>query len=79
MTPDRLTDIVAATLKIPADTVDDGVAPENTPSWDSLAAMELVSQIEDAFSVSLTTREIMRMRNVGLIREALRARGVVGV
>jgi hypothetical protein len=38
--------------------------------------MELVSQIEETFGVQLSTREIMKMRSLGLARVMLRSKGV---
>ena len=47
--------------------------------WDSLAAMTLVTLIEDTFAVSLSTRDIMKMRTIGLARSVLKAKGVTGI
>jgi acyl carrier protein len=76
MSGDRLVPVFALVLKVPADRVSDETSPDNTPSWDSLAAMELVSQIEETFGVQLSTREIMKMRSLGKAREMLRSKGV---
>jgi acyl carrier protein len=76
---DRLVPMFALVLKVPAERLSDGTSPDNTPSWDSLAAMELVSQIEETFGVQLSTREIMKMRSLGLAREMLRSKGVPDV
>ena len=79
MSADPLVQVFARVLKLPEDSVDDSIAPGNTSTWDSLAAMELVAEIEGTFGVQLTTREIMKMRSLGLARETLRAKGVAGV
>ena len=79
MSGDRLAAMFALVLKVPADRLSDETSPDNTPSWDSLAAMELVSQIEETFGVQLSTREIMKMRSLGLAREILRGKGVPDV
>lgn len=79
MSADRLAQMFAAVLKVPAERIGDETSPDNTPSWDSLAAMELVSQIEETFGVELSTRDIMKMRSLGLAREMLRAKGAAGV
>jgi acyl carrier protein len=76
---DRLAQVFALVLKVPAERLSDETSPDDTPSWDSLAAMELVSQIEETFGVELTTREIMKMRSLGLARAMLRAKGVTDV
>lgn len=79
MSVDRLAEVFALVLKVPPERVSDETSPDDTPTWDSLAAMELVSQIEAVFGVELSTREIMKMRSVGLARALLRAKGVTGV
>lgn len=76
MSGDRLAQVFALVLKVPAERLSDDTSPDDTPSWDSLAAMELVSQIEATFGVELSTREIMKMRSLGLARAMLRAKGV---
>jgi acyl carrier protein len=75
----RLTEVFARVLRLPAERLGDATSPENTAEWDSLAAMELVSQIEETFGVQLTTLEIMKMRSIGVAREVLRQRGVTDV
>jgi acyl carrier protein len=79
MTTDPLAQAFARVLKLPVEAMNDAVTPGNTSTWDSLAAMELVAEIEGVFGVQLTTREIMKMRSLGLARETLRAKGVAGV
>ena len=79
MSGDRLVPVFALVLKVPEDRLSDETSPDNTPSWDSLAAMELVSQLEESFGVQLSTREIMKMRSLGLARAMLRSKGVPDV
>jgi len=73
---DPLVALFAEALEVEAAGLSDETAPENTPAWDSLKAMELVSLIEDEFDVSLSTRDIMKMRSIGLAREVLVSKGV---
>lgn len=75
MNADPLLPVFALVLKVPVDRLADDTSPDNTPSWDSLAAMELVSQLEETFGVQLSTREIMNMRSLGLARAMLRSKG----
>jgi acyl carrier protein len=73
---DRLLEVFSAGLGIPADELNDETSPSNTSAWDSLAAMEMVTLIEDSFGVRLKTAEIMKMRSIGLARTVLRGKGV---
>jgi acyl carrier protein len=66
-------------LGVPEEKINDDSSPENTPEWDSLQAMNLVTALEEAFDVRLSTKEIVSMRTVGLVRKVLRAKGVQDV
>jgi len=78
MEKDSVRDIFAEVLGIPSDTIHDDTSPENTPKWDSLQAMNLVVALEEAFNVRLSTKEILSMRTVGLVRKVLKDKGVTG-
>ncbi|HIG25043.1 MAG TPA: acyl carrier protein [Acidimicrobiia bacterium] len=76
---DRLIEVFAQVLNVESSALSDDTSPDNTELWDSLAAMDLVTSIEDTFDIPLTTREIMRMRSIGAAREVLLAKGVEGI
>lgn len=73
---DTLLALFADVLEMDVSQLNEQTSPDNTPQWDSLAAMGLVAALEDRFSVQLSTREIMKMTSIGLARAALRAKGV---
>lgn len=76
---DPLIELFAEALGVGAENLTDSTAPENTPEWDSLKAMELVALLEDEFDVALSTRDIMKMRSIGLARGVLVSKGVKGL
>ncbi len=76
---DPLIAVFAEGLGVEPSSLDENSSPENTPEWDSLAAMTLVSLVEEQFDVRLSTREIMKMQTVGLARAVLRGKDVVGL
>jgi len=76
---DRLIEVFAQGLQLDAADLSDETAPGNTSQWDSLAAMELVTLIEDSFEVRLSTREIMKMNSIGAARTVLQSKGVAGI
>jgi acyl carrier protein len=76
---DKLIEIFAEGLNLPTASLNDDCSPDNTPEWDSLAAMNMVSLLEDTFNARLTTKEIMKMRSIGKAREVLRSKGVEGI
>ncbi len=68
--------VFSEVLGIPLERISDETSPENTPQWDSLQEMNLVVALESAFHVRLTTKEIVSMRTVGIVRKVLRAKGI---
>ena len=75
----RVARVFSEVLGIPADAITDATSPDNTPQWDSMAAMSLVVAIEDEFDVTLSTAEIIAMRDVSIVRRVLRTKGVADV
>jgi acyl carrier protein len=72
----RVAKVFSEVLGLPPDMITDVTSPDNTPQWDSMAAMNLVVAIEDEFDVRLTTAEIVSMRNVAIVKKVLSAKGV---
>lgn len=68
--------VFSEVLHVPVEIITDATSPENTPQWDSLQAMNLVVALESAFKIRFSTKEIVSMRNVGIVRKVLRAKGV---
>ena len=68
--------LFAEALNVDPASLSDASSPENVSQWDSLAAMHLVSAIEERFHVRLSTKEIMKMSSIGLARATLRGKGI---
>ena len=73
---DPLRQTFATVLKLDPQSLTDDTSPENTPAWDSLRALQLVTAIEETFNVELATKDILRMRSLGMARDVLRRKGV---
>ncbi len=73
----KVVSVFSDVLGIPLETITDETSPENTPKWDSLNAINLVTSLESTFQVRLSTKEIISMRTVGIVRKVLRAKGIV--
>lgn len=76
---DPLLAIFAEGLGVDSTSLSDDTSPDNTSEWDSLAAITLVSLIEEQFDVRLSAREIMKMQTIGLARSVLQGKGVTGI
>jgi acyl carrier protein len=72
----RIEKTFAEVLGIPVEQINDATSPDNTSEWDSLQAMNLVAALEEEFGIALSTKEIISMRTVGLVRKTLRAKGI---
>ena len=73
---DALIQLFAEVLQVEPTELNDDSSPENVKQWDSLAAMDLVSAIEEKFQVRLSTKEIMKMSTIGLARKTLQGKKV---
>ena len=51
--------------------IPDDASPDTVAAWDSMQHLMLVQEIEGAFSVHLSTDDIMQMTNAGEIRKIL--------
>ncbi len=76
---DKVIALFAETLAIDPARVQELSSPDTMKEWDSLATMKLIVAFEDAFSVKLSTREILSMRTIEAIRSVLRKKGVENV
>jgi acyl carrier protein len=72
----RVERVFSEVLGVPAGSITDATSPDNTPQWDSMAAMNLVVAIEDEFDIRLSTAEIVSMRNVAIVKKVLTSKGV---
>ncbi len=76
---DKLLEVFSEVLGLAVADLTEETSPDNTSEWDSLAAMNLVSLIEDTFDVHLSTKEIMKMRSIAIVREVLKAKDAEGL
>jgi acyl carrier protein len=72
----RIAKVFSEVLGISPEQITDDTSPDNTPQWDSMAAMNLVVAIEDEFDIRLSTAEIISMRNVAIVKKVLTTKGV---
>ena len=61
----RLIAIVAAVLRVPASTLTLNSGPDDLAEWDSLALINLVSEIEAEFAVSIPFEQVADIRHIG--------------
>ena len=71
-----LREIVAKVLILEENDVNDAVSRENTESWDSLAHLMLITEVESAFGVTFSDEDIIEIKTVGDLKSKLRKLGV---
>ena len=72
---ETLTEVFRRVLKKRDISLAPSMTAADVPSWDSVNHVNLMIEIEDAFGVRFSTREITGLRNVGGLVDLLRAKG----
>lgn len=67
--------IFSTVFFIPESSVVDSLALSDIPTWDSLAHMMLIVQIEETYQIQFTGDEIADIKCVGDLRTTLQAHG----
>jgi len=61
---ERLIAIVAAALRVPTSNLTLETGPGDMEAWDSLAQINIVSEIEAEFGISIPIEEIAEIRHI---------------
>jgi len=68
---DPLVDLLLEFFDLPADTRPEDIRQQLVPSWDSLAMVQLITELERKFVVNFDIDAIQRLRSYDEIRDAL--------
>ena len=68
---DPLLDLLLEFFDLPADTRPEDIKQQLVPSWDSLAMVQLITELERKFVVNFDIDAIQRLRSYDEIRDAL--------
>ncbi|HEV3245159.1 MAG TPA: acyl carrier protein [Candidatus Paceibacterota bacterium] len=71
----KLTRIFASVLGVPEERVTPELSPENESAWDSLNAIILVTEIENAYAIRFTYDEAMGVKNFGDAMKLVESKG----
>jgi acyl carrier protein len=72
----RLIEIFSEVLGVEPERLNDETSPTNTPTWDSMSNIMLITEIEALFGVELSTSDIEFMSSIGRARAVLQRLGV---
>jgi len=70
----RLLEVVSGVLGVEPAALDDGFGRADSPRWDSLNHLRLVSSLEQALGLRFTMAEVRSMERLGEIRRAVASR-----
>jgi acyl carrier protein len=72
----KLLSSIAEVLNLDVSDVSEESSPDSLPSWDSLATINLISELEQVFAVEFDISEIADFRTVGIIKAILAEKGI---
>ena len=72
---DPLLDLLIEFFNLPSNTLPKNISQDELPAWDSLAMVQLISELQATFSVDFDLDEIQRLRSYDEIRAALVSKG----
>ena len=61
---DSVKDIIAKTIAVPVDCIEDDTEIGDLPEWDSVSHLIIISEIESVFNVKFSSEEIRKMKSV---------------
>ena len=73
---DQLQQAIAATLKVPSDSITPTTNSEDIPAWDSLGHINLMMTLEQTFDVSLDVEDFAKLNSVPAMIDYLRQQGI---
>jgi acyl carrier protein len=76
MAPVALLELIAGTLGIPPAQLTDASDIHNTRKWDSLRHIMLMTELETAYGIELSDKEMLEAVSVAKIRAMLQRRGL---
>ncbi len=73
---EKLIHAFADALMIENEAVTDELKYQSIPNWDSISHMILITNIEDAFGISLSTDDVIGMSSVAIARDIIAKHGI---
>lgn len=69
---EKLINVLSQVLNIPANKINDNTDQEDVASWNSLAHLNLILAVEEAFNIRFNTAVIPNLTNVAAFKQELR-------
>ena len=68
---EQLREVMAGVLEVEPGAIGAGFGRDDTPQWDSLNHLRLITAIEEAFGIRFDMREVSRMERFEAIQRAI--------
>ena len=75
MISDRLKKVILTELRLDDWVLQDDTVASQVPGWDSLTHAMVIAAVEDEYDLRFTTREVLRLENVGQLQALLDRKG----
>ena len=72
---EQLQDVIATTLKVPANRITETTKDEDIAAWDSLGHINLMMALEKTFDIFLDVEDFSKLTSVCAIMEYLKEQG----
>lgn len=69
---EKLNKLLARIFNIPVESINSNLSMENVPTWDSLAHVNLIYELEETFGVTFQPHEAINLINYASIQELLK-------
>jgi len=73
----KLDEVMALALSVPLEEINDDLAYQSIPEWDSMSHMVLMTELETAFGIAIETDDMLEMNTMPKVREILQKYGVM--
>ena len=73
---DPVRELLTEFFALPAETATEQLSQQAVPAWDSLAMVQLIGELQEAFGVEFDIDEIQTLRSYDEIRRCLLRKGV---
>ena len=71
MITDKLKNVILSALKLDDFDFNDQTTADQVPGWDSLSHLNVITAVEIEYSIRFKTLELLRIKNVGELQEAI--------
>lgn len=75
-TIEQLHGVFAKAFEIPVETVNDELEYQGIAEWDSMSHLVLVSELENAYGISIEMEDVLEMGSVEKVRGILQKYGI---